>query len=451
VGDVELDLAQSYERLDPFTWRVELRPEVRFWSGRPVDAPVVVESLARSRELAPPGMTLLGHIQVESEGESSVLFRSESPLPGLPLTLTDEYLVIHNAQAYGPRPNPFELPAADLTGFFKVTGFEPRVRTALARHDSYWGVLPRLARVRMEALGDADARVVAALSGEAHIVRGITSEGASQIDRSRQLRLVSHPTTEVLHAYLNIQRPLFDDVRVRQALAWAVDRDELGALVFDGRSGTAPSWLATNLTYPEARKTGYTRLDQVRAAQLLDAAGWRLPAGTGNAGNAVRTKDGARLRFSVLWFGTGRSLAEVLQAQWGRIGAEVDVQGSTDYGLIQSRRAQNDWDVFVEAWQTDGEPAAVLGRHVAPDGDLNYMKFRDPAIEGLLADFQRLFDPEERRLQALKINERQGELVPFIPLVGRPSLTAVDRRVRNYHAHILPWMYELHPDLWVTA
>jgi ABC-type transport system substrate-binding protein len=162
-------------------------------------------------------------------------------------------------------------------------------------------------------------------------------------------------------------------------------------------------------------------------------------------------KDGVPLKFRVYWFGTRRPLAEVLQAQWTKIGAEIEVQGAADYGFYQAKRAQNDWEVFVEGWGTFGEPAAILSRHVAPDGDLNYMRFRDPDVEALLAGFAGLADPEARRQQALKINERHAELVPFVPLHASVGATALSRRVRNFVPNPFVVDQAIHPDLWVAA
>jgi ABC-type transport system substrate-binding protein len=291
-----------------------------------------------------------------------------------------------------------------------------------------------------------DARSLAALSGEAHVVKQLSTEGARAVERSRLVRLESVPTAGVTNAYVNIQRPPLDDVRLRQALSWATDREALVAVVADGQGAPAPTWLAPNPLFPEAARSGYTRLDLERGRRLLDEAGWRLPAG-----GRVRARDGQPLKLRLFWWGGGRTLAEVLQGQWAQLGAEIEVSGSSDYGFLQQKRAQNDWDLFIEGWGTFGEPSSLLARHVAADGDLNYMRFRDPEIDRLLAGFGDLADPEERRQQALQINARQAELVPFIPLFSRKSLTAVHRGVRNYVAHFLGTTYDLHPDLWVAA
>jgi peptide/nickel transport system substrate-binding protein len=447
AGEVEPELAHSYELVDPLTWRMSLRPGTAFWSGRPVDAAAVTASLERSRQLVPSAAGLL-QVQIEPVDEWTVQFRSDVPAPDLPFILADPWLVIHNADSYGPQDNAFDLSVADLTGFFKVTEFDARVRVMLERNDRYWGVPPRMRQVRFEEVVDPDARLLAALSGEAHIVRLLSASTAGQVERSRTMRLAPIPGTSCRAAQLNIARPPLDDVRVRQALAWAVDRDEFVQVLFEGKGAPAPSWLASLPAYPEARRVGYTRQDLAKAAQLLDEAGWRLPPG-----GTVRTRNGTPLRVRILWWGAYRSNAEVLQAHWARVGVGVEIDGANDAGYMTSKRRAGDWDIFLDgAWPVMGDPAAPMGRHLAPGGGDNYAGFRDPATEQLLAEFAQLFDPEERRQQALKVNARQAEVVPFIPLAYEDRPTAVSRNIRNYTVHYLSWgPYEVHPDLWVST
>jgi ABC-type transport system substrate-binding protein len=261
------------------------------------------------------------------------------------------------------------------------------------------------------------------------------------------MRLVSVPSWSGTIANLNLNCPPFDDQRVRQALAWAVDREALVAAVYDDLGTVTPSWLAAHPAYPEALRAGYMRRNPAKAGQLLDEAGWRLPAG-----GRLRAKDGQPLKFRLIWFGPHRPVAEFLQAQWATLGAEVAVEGTTDPGFLNAKVAANDWEAFVEAWNMIGDPAAVLRRNLAPDGTANYTKFRDAELEGLLAGFDQLLDAEERRQQALRVNARQAALVPFVPLAVQNRLTAVSRRVRNYIPHYWSWgPFEVHPDLWVAA
>jgi peptide/nickel transport system substrate-binding protein len=448
-GDVTEEIAQAANWVEPNLLRVDLRPTVTFWSGKPVTAAAVAASLERSRRLVPYAANLLSDVSIEPEGDWTVYFRAAVPKPGLPLALASEYIYIHNVDAYpaNDRATAADWRSADLTGFFKVSSFEPKVRATLERNEQYWGVRPRMSRIRISEVADINTRTLAAQSGEAHIVRWISPQGATQVLRSRaEMAVYNQPLLSSTNAYLNINKSPFEDVRVRQALSWAIDREDLVLLALNGNGIANPSWLGMNPVYPEAKRVGYVRQDLTKAAQLLDDAGWTLARGA-----RVRTKGPSQLKFRVFWWGSGKSLAEVMQAQWAKIGVEAEIQGSGDYGFIEAQRKRGDWDVFIESWGTFGDPATELARHVSLTGDVNYVKFQDAQINDLMAGFASLTDAEDRRLQALKVNERQAELVPFIPLAAVHRLWAVSKRVRNFEPHFLPWSYEVHPDLWVST
>ncbi len=447
-GVVVEELAQSFAWVESQLLRVDLQPNVTFWSGKPVTAQAVMASMERLRRLVPYAANLLSDVTIETEGEQTLFFRTAVPKPGLPLALASEYLYVHNADAYpaDARASADDWRSADLTGFFKVTEFEPKVRATLERNVQYWGVPPRMSRIRISEVVDINTRTLAAQSGEAHIVRWISAQSANQVARSRDMTVENQPLISSTNAYLNLQKSPFEDVRVRQALSWAIDREELVLLAANGYGVPNPSWLATNPVYPEAKRMGYVRQDTAKAAQLLDEAGWTLARGS-----RVRSKGPAQLRFRVFWWGAGKPLAEVLQAQWAKVGIEADVQGSGDYGFLDAQRKKGDWDVLIESWGTFGDPASELARGVAVNGDLNYSKFQDTQVDTLLAGFATMSDAEERRQQALRLNERQAELVPFIPLAALHRLWAVNKRVRNFEPHFLPWSYEVHTDLWVST
>jgi peptide/nickel transport system substrate-binding protein len=444
-GEPEPELARSIELLDPTTWRVGLRPGATFWSGAPADAAAVIRSLERTRALWPPAAPLLDGVRLEAPDEWTVLFRSDRPAPGLALNLANDRLVIHNADVYGSEVNTDDLSRTDLTGAFRFTAFEPGSRALLERNERYWGAPPRTRRIEFEEVLDQEARTLVALSGEAHLVHAISPSSARQIERSRDMRLVQMPRPTLLLLSINTQRPPFDDVRVRQAFSWAVDREELVQLAFDGHSSPAPSLLAVHPGYPEARRTGYTRPDLRRAGELLDAAGWRLPPGA-----SVRAREGTPLRFRLLYNSSGnRLVAEVLQAQWAKVGAEVSVQGAADSGFALARQAQGDWELATGTYTVFGDPPPALRRFAHPEGDANPSRFADQGLLSLLDGFGGLVDAEERRQQALRINERTVELVPLMPLAQSVSLAAVGRRMRNYVPNYpLFYPYDVHPDLW---
>ena len=151
------------------------------------------------------------------------------------------------------------------------------------------------------------------------------------------------------------------------------------------------------------------RITVLFLVRLPDGPGWRL-----------RARDGAPLQYRLHWIGLNRPQAEVLQAQWGKFGAEVEVQGTVDAAFTRQRRADNDWEAFIEQWNTVGDIAVVLHRHVEARQHPQLRPVpRRPARFAPRRLQQSLVDADARRNLALQINACQAEVVPFVPIVSQ--------------------------------
>jgi ABC-type transport system substrate-binding protein len=186
-----VDLARGFEWTKPQTLRVDPRPEATFWSGAPVTAGAVQAGMELLRRLVPFAASLLRGVQAEATDDWTLTFRVDGPAPGLPLAQASEDLYVHNAGAFpaDALASAADWRSADLTGFFPVTQFEPKTRAVLERNERYWSVRPRMAHIRIDEVPDINTRTLAALSGEAHVVGWISTQGARQVDRSRDVRV----------------------------------------------------------------------------------------------------------------------------------------------------------------------------------------------------------------------------------------------------------------------
>lgn len=436
-GKVVPELAESIRALDPLTWEIKLRPNVHFWSGALVDAKAVKASLERASRLAPGAELLLQGVRIRVVDDLTLQFSTEQPYPSLPLNLADQWLVIHNAASYGEQKNAFDLSAMDLTGMFRVTTFKPKQEMLLEAWKGYWGEKPQIGRIHYIEVSDSQARVLAAQSGSAHIVRNITPTGAVILQHNPELNIISVPSAGTVSVYLNLRFSPFADVRVRQALSWSIDRQELVNLSREGLSQPLPSWLASNPAYPEAMETGYTRYDPLLAARLLDEAGWRMDH------DGIRRNNGQPLAFRLLSWGIEKPVSEVLQHQWQKVGIQVHVFHSDDYGLIQNSRDRGDWEALIEAWGTFGDPIVLLSEHFSPEGAINYGGYNDPVFNALLKRLHQTTEEEKRRQLVLQANQRVSEMAPILPLHPRPQLTAIRKNVEGYVIHFRQYEYQI--------
>ena len=438
-AQIEPELAESYRAIDSTTWEVKIRPNVKFWSGKKVDAEAVKASLERSRKLCPMAGPLLKGVKIDVVDERTLHFKTKVPNPYLPLNLTNPVLAIHNADSYGPKDNPFNIKAMDLTGFFRVTEFKPKQEMVLERWDGYWGRKPKIDRIIYKQVADPDSRVLAALSGEAHIVSHIKPELIPSLKGNKDIDVVVIQKPSVGSVYLNLKSPLLEDVRVRKALAWGTDRQELVKLARGGFGKPAPSWFAANPAYSEAVNMGYTKYDPERAIKLLEEAGWHLDK------NGVRKKDGLILKIRLLSYGGNKPASELLQAQWKKLGVQVEVQHSPDYGIAQSKRSEGAWEAVIESWNTF--PAYLsLWRHFSPKGDINYGPVNDPTINQILKEMSVTFDKQEFNKLVYEANQWIIDYVPIIPLYSTVNIKAVNKKVTGLLEHFFFWQYEITPD-----
>jgi peptide/nickel transport system substrate-binding protein len=223
------------------------------------------------------------------------------------------------------------------------------------------------------------------------------------------------------------------DQRVRQALAWAVDRAAVAEIAGEGLTEPAPSWLASNPAYPQADEQGFTRYDPDLAGRLLDEAGWvRGPDGR-------RAKDGVPLAFRLQTWGSEGPTGEVLQAQWDALGANVDLS-YVDNTLVQQARERGDWDAQTAAFTTLGNVPSLFSVQLTPGGSGNYGHYDLPRAAELVERANVAADEETRTAAVLELNALQAEVVPAVPVHPRPQATAVADRVDGFVPH--PLQYE---------
>ncbi len=228
--------------------------------------------------------------------------------------------------------------------------------------------------------------------------------------------------------YLNMRSaaaPYLRDVRIRQAIALALDQDEMIALAWHGQSsevhGPVPPAMAGFLS--DAARQAYPSLrhDPAKARALLDAAGWH-PGPDG-----VRRKDGVALHFSVgVSAGVVDRLIElqVAQRNLAAVGIDIDLRGLEFNDLFATLEGNgHDWDSIMIAWTITGYPDGQ--QSFSSDGASNYGHYEDTKMDALNRAV--LKDAGRRALDAAQDYTAAEQPVIFLPdgaisLLVRPGL-----------------------------
>jgi peptide/nickel transport system substrate-binding protein len=216
---------------DARTWTAVLRKGVRFHDGRPVTPADVVASFRRITDPKDPksgaaGLNMLG--EVVAAGPGAVEFRLTAPNAGF-----DDLLGQYNL---GIVPADFDLKRPIGTGPFKADSFTPGLQSTFVRNEHYWRPgQPYLDKLSLINFADDDARINALLSSQVDAIDQVPVALVDVLRSDPRIQVLRSETGTWLPFTMRVDRPPFDDVRVRQALRLVVDREQMINQVLSGQ------------------------------------------------------------------------------------------------------------------------------------------------------------------------------------------------------------------------
>jgi peptide/nickel transport system substrate-binding protein len=406
-------LAQSHRFSNEKTLEIELRPRLRFHSGKPLRASDVCATLSA---LADPALGSPHRTVVRAIGSCTALgdgkLRIELAEPRATLLSDLEVPILRGDQArMPPQPNG-EL---DGLGPYRVRSSEPG-EVVLEPADT--GVIPTPThRVVVRTVRDENARALRLLAGESDIAPNAISPGLlPALERENELSVVARAGANVTYLLMQNDRPPFDRLEVRRAVAHAIDRELIVRTLLAGRAQVANSllppdhWAAARELVPEPFAP--------EAARSVLAA---LPAVT-----LLTSTDRARV-----------TLARVLAQMLRDAGLEVEVV-ALDLGVLLERLDAGDYLMATLQLPELTEPN-VLSWFFHPDkipGEgtegKNRARYRSPEARLALDAAARVRDPDERRESYQRFLRLLQRDVPVVPLWHEDQIAVVSRRARGF-------------------
>lgn len=349
-------LAESWEFSDDgLTWTFHLRDDVKFHNGDPVTAHDFVWTYERALDpdLASPGTgRRLSGMTFEAPDDYTVVFNFPAPAISLLQFLNWGYMAPMSQRAVEELGAEYELNPVG-TGPYKVVEVRPGEGVSMERWDEYnWG--PEFFegantgpynfdRIEFSILPEEATRIAALESGDIDYVNGISNPLDVAILEAAGVTVQQAPFGQVRMVYLQNHVPPFDDARVRQALNYAVNREEITQIVTDGadqisRGPISPGMLGYDPVIEE--QCGY-HFDLDRAKELMQEAGYTY----GDDGMLI-TPDGEP--FSLTLIGepvdSGTAYMEVLQSMWRELGLDITLE-STEPSILYPRLTERDYQM----------------------------------------------------------------------------------------------------------
>jgi peptide/nickel transport system substrate-binding protein len=422
-------LATAARQLDEKSWEITLRPGVKFHNGALMDAAAVRASLERAVATSPTAKAVLDIAQIDVKDPLTLIMVTNGPSPILPGLLTEPTTAIVDAAAAEAMSDAFaEKPV--LTGPFKVDRFQQDTELVAVRHREYWGPSPAVDRVIFGYLPDNQSRVLALQSGDIDIAMYIAPESVSTVRSASNLAVVSAAPLALNFMYLNHRREPWRDVRVRQAIAFAIDREALVKAVMQGQGAAAIALLpAAVLSCDQLQGHPF---DPAQAKQLLTAAGYQDTDGDGYV-----EKSGRTLTMTLLTYRQRPELppmAEAIQANLKTIGVKVEVRMVEQ---INAALQQADWDgglYYNEVGVATGDRHWQFSQYFTTGGSGNRGGYSSPRIDELLRQMGQATDRQARDQLACAVSQIVVDDVAVIPLLFPNFNYGVSTRVVGFEA-----------------
>jgi peptide/nickel transport system substrate-binding protein len=272
-------LAETWQKSDDgLVWTFHLRPNVKFHDGEPVNAAAVVKSIEMAKEKAGASFIWLPLDKVEAVDDMTVQFTLKYPQP-LELILGSEYA------AYIISPKALDAAAADEnywskgvdagTGPYMLESYTPDQEIVLTKNPDYWGgwTEGQYDKVLAQIVPEATTRQQMLEGGEVDIVTTVPADSLDSFKNNPDYTVSIEPSSFNYTAFFNTMRPPLDNVKVRQALAYAMPYQDIinvGANGLGGQSyGAAPAGI-----FPHSEEVKQYTYDLEKAKELLKEAGY---------------------------------------------------------------------------------------------------------------------------------------------------------------------------------
>lgn len=315
------------------------------------------------------------------------------------------------------------------TGPFVFKSYQKDAVVRFTANAGYWGGAPKVDNLILAITTDPNVRVQKLKAGECLIGTNMKPDTASVFDGDANVQMLR--SSPLLTAYIapNNKRKWTSDKRLREALWLAFDKKTYIQSVYGGNAKAAASFLPPGIwSYDAAlaERSSPAALDRARA--LVKASGY----------------DGSELTLVTRIGGSidGKRAAELMQADWAKIGVKVKVQ-MMEWGELLKRTGKGEHDITFLSWAGDnGDPDNFFTPNLSCSGvesGGNKAQWCNKAFEELIATARKTADPKKRTELYRKAQKLVYDDVALIPTVYPVNMTALNKKVSGYVASPFSW------------
>ncbi|MCH6264316.1 ABC transporter substrate-binding protein [Neobacillus citreus] len=421
---------------DGKVWTFKLQENVKFHDGTDFNAEAVVYNFQRMMDDSHPqhkgdfsifNRTFKGVIQeVKAPDEHTVEFILTAPnatfLPNLGITT---FGIISPAALKEYGDNIKDHPVG--TGPFKFVEWKPNDSVTLEKNDKYRVAgLPKLDKLMFKVIPDNSSRLTALKNGEIDLMDGINQSDLSSIEKNDSLQIFKRPAGSLGYLTFNLAKPPFDNVKVRQAINYAINKKGIIDTFYGPVAKPAKNMLPPFIW-------GYN--DDVKGYEYNPEKAKALLAEAGFAG-------GFETEFSIMstdrsYFPQPTKVAEAIKSDLAKIGITVKIV-NYEWATYLSKLVKGEYAFAgIGRISENGDPDNFLFTMLSSESVQNRSAYKNEKVDELLRKAQTTIDKEERTKLYKEVQEIVYEDAPTIPLAYVETPLAGAAYVKGYVPHAI--------------
>jgi peptide/nickel transport system substrate-binding protein len=393
-------LAQSWTQVDPTTYEFKLFQNVFFHNDEPFTSKDVAYSMERvlSPELAAPNAIFLQAVDhVETPDDYTARIVLKYPSGSFISDLCSVFEVVNKTaiETKDPKLEPVG------TGPFKFTEWVQDDHITLERWEKYHVPdHPYLDKVIFKAIADDTVRLTGLQTNEMQWVMQVPLQKVEDLKSESDIKVTVGKPYLPDHFFLNCTKPPFDDVRVRQAIAWCIDRKQIVDVAFFGQADQATEPIYSGNPYFSGVNVWEGGPDYDKAKSLLQEAG---------VSDLKFTLDGQPQ------VPTQVKTAQVLQQQFQKAGIKMDIQ-NVDSATWFDRFASKVYDGTISYWSATIDPAQFIVPLLTSTSPWDFTGYASADMDAAITAFAQETDVEKRKEAYKAVIQKYQEDAPLIPL-----------------------------------
>jgi peptide/nickel transport system substrate-binding protein len=391
-------LAESWTQLSDTSWEFKLRKGVKFHDGSDFTANDVKFTIDRGMTMGASSSKFASIQEVTVVDPHTVRLDLKTPDNDLIYKLAEPNTVILSANAFSTMSA--EEATKIGTGAYKYNQWVQGDYLSLIRNEDYWGGVKKTEEIVIRYIPEASSRLIALQTGEIDYCIDPPAVDLHYIAEDSSLKLWQIPSSNIRHIIMNFNVEPFNNKQVRQAVAHALNREDLIAFVYEGNA--TPAY---NIMHPTSEfyvNVPYYEFDLDKARALLEQAGY--PNGFATT---IYSSSGT----------VQKAVGSVVQAQLAEIGIQVEIQALETATFNAGVAPGGTYPMAVDGWG---------GHMVGPDnalrnpfhskGNINRSNIKDPYVDELIDKALGTLDYDERTALYAEIQEYIMDLANWIPL-----------------------------------